>query len=131
MAPDEPDSRPARLARRDHLVRELATRFYADIPACARPAAISRELDREACLRTPPSSPKRVLLRQVLQTNGGAGLSRIQLRSLLMLWTRTPPRRFSVATDNGPPNPRPHDDPSGTIGRENAEARQVVRRRSR
>lgn len=126
------DSRPARLARRDQLIRELAARFFGDIPACARPPAISFALDREAVLLTRPSTPRRVLLRQVLESNGGAGLSRVQVRNVL-LWTRTPPRRLLLAIDNAPPNRRVQDEQSSDgaheRGGENAEAWQVVRRR--
>ena len=54
-----PDNRKICLDPRDQLIRELAAQFYSDTPLCARPAAISRDLDRETCLRTVRSDTKR------------------------------------------------------------------------
>ena len=75
--------REIRLDRRDALLRELATTWYLHLPSSARPAVISRALDYELTLQTAPSNAKRTLLRQVIEVNDGAGLSRFQLRHIL------------------------------------------------
>src|SRR5271165_2164712 len=74
----------SRLDRRDEALRRLAASWYGDVDERHRPAAISSALDRELSMRSAPApGSRREALREVLTLNGGAGLSRHQVRNVL------------------------------------------------